>query len=163
MRAISMRSLRLFKQLCGNHTLENVVIVAAWEHGYVPSKEQQQEDLLNVQSFFKSALEQKAQLLLHDNTESSAHEVLHAIFSNRPAPLLIQRELADERKGLWVTQAGIEIRKQMEELMKDLQQQNTMQRSSKELRKKLDKLNADFAHIQKSLQEAHGAKVSVVL
>jgi hypothetical protein len=67
LRPVSKRSLRLFKQLCGDPTLKNVVIVVAWDDCDMPTQEQRQEDLRAVQSVFESALDQQAQLLLHDN------------------------------------------------------------------------------------------------
>jgi hypothetical protein len=161
-RAVSNRSLRLFKQLCGDPTLRNVVIVAAWDEGDVPTEvEQREEARRTLQHLFKPALDQQAQLLLHDNTQSSAHEVLRTVFRNRPTSLLIQRELADDRKGLWDTQAGMELRKQMEGLVNDLRK-NVQRDDSKELQEKLDKLTADLVLIQNSLQEVRREKVSIV-
>jgi hypothetical protein len=85
MRTVSTRLLRLFKQICGDPMLKNIVIVAVWDD--IPTEEQRQQDLGTVQSLFKPALDQQAQLMLHDGTKSSAHKILRAILRNHPTPM----------------------------------------------------------------------------
>jgi hypothetical protein len=133
------------------------VIVVALDEDDVPKDIQQRDEAL--QKLFKPALTEQAKLLLHDNTKSSAHKVLRTMLGNRPASLLIQRELADDRKELWSTHAGIELRGQMEELANDLRK-IVQKDNSKGFQEKLDKLNADLFLIEKSLQEVQRAKVS---
>jgi len=65
----------MFRKLCGDDTLKNVVIVMnMWgEVGQAKGKMREAE-LKN--KFFKSALNKGAQMLCHDNTVESAHNIL---------------------------------------------------------------------------------------
>ena len=116
MGGISTRTFRLFRKICGDNTLKNVVIVTTrWD--VVPSHEgeRRERELRSDERFFKLALDQQAHLLRHDNTMESAQKIVRTIFPNHPMPLNIQRELVDEHKQLGDTIAGREFESQMEE------------------------------------------------
>jgi len=66
--------------------------------------------------FFKPAIDKGAQLIRHDNTAKTAHNILRYIINNRRLPLRIQIKLVDEKKKLLETVAGEELNREMLEL-----------------------------------------------
>ena len=92
---ITKRNFNMFRKLCNEATLKNVVLVTnIWEEDSQAVKEARKTDLSG--EFFKSALDKGAQMVLHDNTTQSAHDIIRKIIVNHPVPLQIQRELAAE-------------------------------------------------------------------
>ncbi|KAF8170412.1 hypothetical protein BJ912DRAFT_1066593 [Pholiota molesta] len=95
MSGISTRNFNMFRQLCGDSTLQNVVILTSmW--GDVTCE------------VGEALLEKDALLLRHENTTQSAHAIVQHIIQNRPYSLQIQRELVDEKKDISGTAAGVE-------------------------------------------------------
>ena len=114
---ISVRNFKMFRKLCGESTLKNVVLVTnMWERVEKNVGEAREKELAEV--YFKIALEKDAQLTRHHNTTLSAHEIIRRIMKNDPAPLLIQRELVDERKDIKRTAAGEAVNEELNEMIK---------------------------------------------
>jgi hypothetical protein len=102
---ISGRNFKVFRELCGEPNLKNVILVTnMWEevpHGVGKARER---ELASV--FLKPALDKGAQMACHHNTEQSAHDVIRRIMNNHTLVLQIQRELVDEHKDITNTAAG---------------------------------------------------------
>ena len=106
----------MFRKLCGDDTLKNVVIVTnMWGEVGQAKGEMREAELKN--KFFKPALDKGAQMLRHGNTVESAHNILRHIIQNHPLPLKIQRELVDEKKDIGETAAAQEVESQIHELI----------------------------------------------
>ena len=111
---IAGRNFKMFRELCGDSTLRNVVLVTnMW--GEVPQEDGEEREEELVTNFFKPVLDKGAQIARHYNTIESAHEIIQHIIKNRPAPLQIQRELVDEGKDINDTAAGEAINKELNE------------------------------------------------
>jgi DNA repair exonuclease SbcCD ATPase subunit len=114
---ISGRNFKMFRQLCGDSTLKNVVLVTnMWgkvEQGVGEAREQ---ELANV--YFKPALDKNAQLARHHNTMQSSHDIIRRIMKNNPTPLRIQEELVDEGKDIKDTAAGEAVNEELNRLIK---------------------------------------------
>ena len=107
----------MFRELCGDTSLENVVIVTSmWDNVPLDVGESREEELSS--SFFKTALNKGARMVRHQNTEQSAHDIIRMIMKNRPVVLQIQRELVDEHKNIVNTAAGETINKALDEQIK---------------------------------------------
>ena len=114
---ISVRNFKMFRKLCGESTLKNVIIVTnMWGRVEEGVGEAREKELAGV--YFKIALEKGARLARHQNTTQSAHEIIRHIMKNDPAPLLIQRELVDERKDIRHTAAGEAVNEGLNEMIK---------------------------------------------
>jgi len=75
MGGISGRNFRMFRKLCGDDTLKNIVIVTnMW--GEVGQAKGQMREAELKNKFFKPTLDKGAQMLRHDNTVESAHNIL---------------------------------------------------------------------------------------
>lgn len=110
MSGISTRNFKMFRQLCGDSTLKNIVIVTnMWGQVSKEVGEAREAELKKEEMFFKSALDKGAVMLRHENTEDSAWNVIRRIMDNHPLSLRIQRELVDEKREVSQTGAGEEV------------------------------------------------------
>lgn len=131
MGGISRRNFSMFRKLCGDSTLKNVVIVTNMWSEVGESKGEMREAELR-KNFFKPALDKGAQLLRHNNSVKSAHNILRYIIQNRPLPLEIQEELVDQGKTIDQTNAAKELESQIQELIK--KHQKEIKEMQKEMR-----------------------------
>ena len=114
---ISVRNFKMFRKLCGESTLKNVIIVTnMWGRVEKEVGEAREKELAGV--YFRIALEKGAQLARHNNTTPSAHEIIRRIMKNDPASLLIQRELVDEHKDIKHTAAGEAVNEELNEMIR---------------------------------------------
>ena len=114
MGGISTRNFKMFRELCGDSTLKNVVLVTnMWGEVSKEVGEAREAELAREDIFFKPVLEKGARLLRHDNTVESTQEILRSIIGNQPRSLRIQRELVDEKKDISQTAAGAELNRDL--------------------------------------------------
>ena len=77
---ISARNFALFRKLCDESTLKNVVLVTnMWGVGSEATNEAREKELSGT--FFKPALDRGAQMGRHHNTTESAHAILRKIIA----------------------------------------------------------------------------------
>jgi len=104
----------MFRELCGDTTLKNVVLVTnMWGEVSRDIGESRENELSS--NFFKPVLDKGAQMVRHHNTAQSAHEIIRRIMMNRPVVLQIQRELVDEHKDIVDTAAGEAVNRELNE------------------------------------------------
>ena len=104
----------MFRELCGDSTLKNVILVTnMWGEVTQDVGEARERELTT--NFFKAVLDKGAQLARHHNTAKSAHDIIRCIIKNRPIALQIQRELVDEHKDIIDTAAGEAVNKELNE------------------------------------------------
>ena len=102
---IAGRNFKIFRELCGETSLKNVVLLTnMWSE--VPRGVGETRERELASAFLKPALDKGAQMARHHDTEQSAHDVIRRIMNNHPVVLQIQRELVDERKNIASTAAG---------------------------------------------------------
>ena len=151
---ISRRNFSMFRKLCGDETLNNVLIVTnMWsevtpEKGAAREHELQTDDLL-----FAPVLRKGALMLRHDNSLATAQAIMRQIVSNRPKALAIQRELVDEGKDITETAAGVELDKELAAMRKKhMEELSEIQRDmeealllkDEETKKELEAVRADL-------------------
>ena len=111
---IAGRNFKMFRELCGDTTLKNVVIVTnMWGEVSRDVGSAREKELSS--SFFTPALEKGAQMVRHHNTTKSAHDIIRVIMKNHPIVLQIQRELVDEHKNIIDTAAGEAVNQELNE------------------------------------------------
>ena len=138
----------MFRRLCGDNVLKNVVIVTnMW--GAVPPDvgDKREVQLKTEDDFFKPVLDKGAHMARHENTRLSAENVVRLILKNHPLPLRIQEELVKEHKNISDTDAAGELNqgfdaqiKKYEEGMRKLREQmeQAMKDKDEELRRELE-------------------------
>ncbi|PSS36825.1 hypothetical protein PHLCEN_2v1369 [Hermanssonia centrifuga] len=110
MGGISKRNFGMFRSLCGEKTLQNVVIVTnMWGEVSEERGVARENELANDNALFKPVLEKGAQMVRHYNTHQSGQEILRRLVDNNPLPLQIQHEIVDEHKQVQQTVAGAEL------------------------------------------------------
>ncbi|KAF8910601.1 P-loop containing nucleoside triphosphate hydrolase protein [Gymnopilus junonius] len=114
MGGISTRNFKMFRQLCGENSLKNVVILTnMWGEVGREVGEAREHELATEDIFFKPVLDKGAQMLRHDNTQEMSHN-----------------ELVEEKKDISETAAGEELNRELiaqyrkhKEEMKQLQEE----------------------------------------
>lgn len=161
---IAGRNFKMFRELCGDKTLKNVVLVTnMWGEVSLEVGESREDELSS--NFFKPVIEKDAQMARHHNTAESAHDIIRMIMKNRPVVLQIQRELVDEHKDIIDTAAGEAINKELNEQIrkhkvelkeiqeemkqaleeKDEETRQELEAETKKLQEQMDKIKQDSA------------------
>ena len=100
----------MFRKLCGDSALQNVVIVTnMWGEVTPEIGDRREQELKREDDFFKPVLARGARMARHENTVPSAERIIRQILVNRPLPLRIQEELVKEHKNIPETGAGEEL------------------------------------------------------
>ncbi|TDL23891.1 P-loop containing nucleoside triphosphate hydrolase protein [Rickenella mellea] len=115
MGGISTRNFSMFRKLCGDSTLKNVVICTTmWDRVSPEEGEAREHELANEDIFFKPVLDKHAQLVRHSpRTPESAQNIMRRLIRNQPWALQIQKELVDQRLDISQTAAGSELNKEL--------------------------------------------------
>ncbi|KAG2110890.1 P-loop containing nucleoside triphosphate hydrolase protein, partial [Suillus discolor] len=112
----SKRNFKIFRELCGESSLKNVIIVTnMWSEVKREIGEAREAELASKDKFFKPVLEKGARMLRHDGTLESAHTTLRYLINSQAATLRIQQEIVNEHKPIEKTAAGAEIRRALDE------------------------------------------------
>jgi hypothetical protein len=107
MTGASKKNFTMFKELCGDDALKNVVVVTnMWGQVEPEVGNAREAELVGKDIFFKPVLEKGARMARQENTVASAEHIVRLVFDNHPLPLRIQKELVDERKDISETGAG---------------------------------------------------------
>jgi hypothetical protein len=111
---ISRRNFKMFRELCGDSSLKNVVILTnMWGEVSLQVGEAREAELAREDKFFRPALDKRAQLARHTNTVESAKAILRLLVQKKPVALRIQRELVDQHKDISQTAAGEELNREL--------------------------------------------------
>jgi hypothetical protein len=104
----------MFRQLCSDSTLQNLVIVTNMWGEVSPEKGQEREqELANNVKFFKNARDKGANMCRHDNTMESALGILRGIMRKQPVLLGIQDEMVNQSKNIVQTRAAEELQREI--------------------------------------------------
>ena len=121
MAGTAIRNLEMFKKLCGNDALANVVLGTTKWGELRPEVGQKREKQL-AESFWKDMIQRGSIMMQVHNDASSAWRIVHHILANISIDfVLIQDELVEHRKSLSQTTAGQMLRYTMEELLEQRQ------------------------------------------
>ena len=154
----------MFRQLCGDETLKNVVLVTNMWDEVSPEDGQDRENQLSSR-FFKPVLDKGARLARHHNTTESAHNIIRMIIENHPIALQIQRELVDEQRDIVDTTAGEVLNHEINELirqhqvkLREVQEEMASVLSEKdeeihELEEEKEKMQKDIERMKKNSDE----------
>lgn len=169
----SLRNLKMFKDLCGEDPLKNVILVTskwglarksgqedlAWNH---------ERQLRNDRQFWAPMVEKGSRMARFEDTQDSALQIILSVVDQSPVLLQIQAELVDESKNLIDTAAGntvneemiklekkykdeiSQIQKEMDEALaaRDVEVQEALQESKENFERRLDKLRDEQAMLQ---------------
>ena len=102
----------MFRELCGDTTLRNVVLVTnMWSEVTKDIGDAREKELSS--KYFRPVLAKGAQIIRHHDTAESAQGIVRMIMKNHLVVLQIQRELVDEEKEIVDTAAGEAINQEL--------------------------------------------------
>ena len=151
---VAGRNFNMFRKICGELTFGNVAIVTnMWEDGSRYLNEARDWELRT--KLFKQALEGGAQVVRHQNTAESAHNIIQKILRKHPAALQIQRELVDERKDIVDTAAGKTIKLELEEQIRrrEAELREVREEMERALKEKDEGTRQELEGVTRGLQE----------
>lgn len=150
------RNLTMFQKLCGPDAFKNVAIVTTrWDE---EEKEIAESRLVELKKKpFKDVLDGGGNIFRHDRSLQSAEKIITHLASKDAIFLLIQREMVDEHKGLAETAAGEELhreimqqvekhKKEMSELIEEMEQAHKDSNMLKDLENECIELRERMAH-----------------
>ena len=176
----------MFRKLCGDNTLRNVVVVTnMWGEVSPQVGAAREAELMGEDIFFKPVLKRGGQIVRHNNTVASAENIIRRILDNHPLPLRIQVELVNEHKDISETSAGEELnrelsaqirkhqgeirilKEEMEQVMKEKDEgtRTVLEIETKRMQKEIERLKNDAKRFasgykkEKDRLEAHIAHV----
>ncbi|KAF8212916.1 P-loop containing nucleoside triphosphate hydrolase protein, partial [Mycena galopus ATCC 62051] len=161
---VGVRNLRMFRKLCGDEAMKNVVVVTTrWDDVQTDrgAMEAREKELMDTPGkFFQPLIALGARYLRHDNTDASARRIMKALLENQPIPLKVQAEMR-EGKTLEETAAGAALGAEMKALidkhsaeMKELKEEMVKaiaakdEASKKELEAERLQLQANMTKVQ---------------
>ncbi|KAH9942741.1 hypothetical protein B0H21DRAFT_823964 [Amylocystis lapponica] len=171
MSGIARENFRLFRKICGDDAMKNVVIVTnMWDGVTADVGNSRENELATKPLFFKDAVDNGARLVRNYNTIESAHTILRSLMGNLPKVLQMQRELVDEHKTLPQTSAGVELQVELE--MAEKRHQAELQELREEFREisarkdaayaqELGDIKATCARLQDKLTNIEREKVEI--
>ena len=150
----SGRNFRIFRELCGETSLKNVVLVTnMWGNVSHDVGEARERELAS--NFLKPALDKGAQMARHHNTKQSAHDVIRRIMNNHPVVLQIQREIVDQNKGITNTAAGEAVNTKLAEETKrhEAELKKAQEEKERALRQKEEEAKRKIAEEKRKQEE----------
>ena len=144
----------MFRKLCGESTLKNVVLVTnMWGVDPHSTSEAREKELST--KFFKPVLDKGAQMVRHHNTLQSAHDIIRRIMGNRPLVLQIQRELVDEGKSIIDTAAGESVNQELKDRIErhEAEMEELREEMVQALKKKDEETRRELEGERRRLQE----------
>ncbi|OAX33477.1 hypothetical protein K503DRAFT_700337, partial [Rhizopogon vinicolor AM-OR11-026] len=112
----SRRNFKIFRELCGETSLKNVIIVTSmWSEVTRDIGEARESELASMGKFFKPVLKKGARMLRHDGTVEAAHTILRYLIDSYPTTLRIQQEIVNEHEPIEQTAANYELRHALDE------------------------------------------------
>ena len=113
------KNFNMFRKICGDKALPNVLLVTNMWGSVSPYEGQQREDELKQSNlFFKPALQKGAKITRHHGNGGSAERIIRSLLNNHPLSLLIQEEL-QQRKELRHTSAAMELSRELHDQVEE--------------------------------------------
>jgi hypothetical protein len=178
MQGSALRNLRMFNELCGLNNLKSVILATThWTHGEgksVPESvgEARVKELEEMKEFWGGMIERGSRVEKHDGSKASAIRIVSDLVNRHdPVTLGIQRQLVDEKRSLFDTDAGkalrrelIEDRKRAEAKLAELKldMESALQEKDKKWQEQIKQDRANLeAKIQQGNQETEVLKINI--
>lgn len=161
----SRRNFHIFRNLCGDSGLQNVLLVTnMWSKVDLGDGEARERELASKEKFFKPALDRGARMFRHDGSQESAHAILHQLSGREPSTLLVQDEMVNQEKDLAHTTVGADIMRELREqgkrhaealedlclgieaarLAEDEETREVLQEEAKKARERIERIRGDL-------------------
>jgi anion-transporting ArsA/GET3 family ATPase len=119
MEGSALRNLRMFRQLCGEEFMKNVILgTTFWDIVGEETGTARENELLRTDGFFKEMNDLGCDVVRISDTRDSNLELLSRFAAKQPAVMRIQQELLVEGKSLSETAAASAISQELAELQR---------------------------------------------
>lgn len=165
MEGSALRNFKMFRQLCGNDPLKNIVLVTTfWGIGDEQKSMDREKELSTREDFWGEMLA-RGSTIKRVTDRNSALDIVSGLLDKSPRALKIQRELVEEEKPLIDTAAGQVVNEELvrleqkytEELERMQRQMDEAREHDNELREILEKeqqkLSKDLNRLQKQQEQ----------
>ncbi|KAF8466338.1 hypothetical protein BDZ91DRAFT_168767 [Kalaharituber pfeilii] len=114
MEGAALRNLQVFQALCGDNSLQHVILVTTHWVG-VPKATAEAREKELVETYWKDMTERGSEVRRFEGTKSSAIKLISEFLDRKlgETTLQIQREMVEEKKNLADTSAGKVVSKEM--------------------------------------------------
>ncbi|KAF3770177.1 hypothetical protein M406DRAFT_354312 [Cryphonectria parasitica EP155] len=110
----AMRNLKMFRKLCGEKPMRNVVIASTfWGTMSDTISEAHESELISKSEFWGDMISHGARTQRFTGNQRSALDILLSFADHDPETLQLQRELVDERKSIGETEAGCAVNEEL--------------------------------------------------
>jgi hypothetical protein len=160
MGTISRRNFELFRQLCGEGTLKNVIIVTnMWDKVTEQEGAGRESELKTNKKYFAPAIQAGAQMTRHHGDMESATTILRLIVDNVSLPLQNREEVVENGINIRETAAGkvpyedflAKHAQQQKELIELKEEMRASEKEREELRLQLKERDAEIKKLQAEL------------
>jgi len=167
-----MKNLRMFKKLCGDNSLANVVLATTmWSKVNPEEAVRREKELMSKSDFWKYMIDQGSKVFRQDAGKESAMDIVqHLVRRRRPITLDIQKDMVEKGLTLDQTAAGKEVegeiakqRKMYEEKMERLRKDmdDAMKKKDAALKEELAEYRAEIEEkMQKDRDELEKMRAS---
>ncbi|KAL7270430.1 hypothetical protein RUND412_006869 [Rhizina undulata] len=122
----AMKNLKMFRTLCGDNNLTNVVLVTSmWDNVAADVGQRRERELISTGNFWGGMIRMGARAARWDKTTKSARDIVLKIVHLAPIVLLIQDEL-NTYNTLENTTAGKEVQRNLEKEMANWREEMKM-------------------------------------
>lgn len=168
----TLRNLLMFRELCGENPLKNVILVTTgWRTaaaaGTLSQATKNECQLRTEPKFWANMIKRGSDIKKFEDTRESALEIIFSLVDRKPAVLKIQKELVDENRNLVDTSAGHALneeikrleeqyRRELLELTRQIEeakaiQDKELQEALAEAKEERERLKEDARHAQDEL------------
>lgn len=112
MQGSAKKNLLMFKKLCGDNALKNVILVTSmWDRVSEEEGSKREAQLIQTPEFWGWMISKGSKTFRHDNSFASAKKLLHYFLPDwkDKITLDLQQQMVDEKKPLHETGAGMEL------------------------------------------------------
>lgn len=112
----STQNIRMFRKLCGERSMRNVILATTMWHDEEPSVRLEEREQGLKDDFWKDMINSGSKVFRYTNTKRSAASIIPELVGNEPEKLDIQVELVEEGKDLVDTGAGACVNADLEKI-----------------------------------------------
>jgi hypothetical protein len=128
----SLMNLHLFRELCGDDNMRNVVLsTTRWNGVDATIGTAREKELRETGAFWSGMIASGCRMVRYDGTVESATKLITSMIKNNPIVVKLQKELVVDKKALFDTAVGASINEEIVKLK--LKHEEAMANVKKEL------------------------------
>ena len=160
-----LKNLRLFSSMCGSTSMPNTILVTTMWSTIMPEIGEQREKELK-ETYWKEMIAEGCKVMRFEGTKESAWQIVGNARTRNSATVQMSREIVDMSLRLNETQVGVQLKKELQKLIKDREEamrqiQAQMREGSNEIVvQELNRRKADVdARIHRTASELRELKI----